>query len=231
VSKDVKVIVWNWSWSYYEADPQKNIISSLPDDVILLADFERGGMMANTEGEYCVDEYSLSYTGPSERFQGAVSAAREKGLRVYAKFQIGVTHEIATVPYFPVLFKLAEKFKRAAEGGVAGVLECWNFGNILSLNTELANWFSWKPLPSDTVAFLRKIAVREYGEPAADLFVRAWRIFSEATDNYPFSNPFIYDSPIHHGGAQPLIFKKTGKPLAVTWLLPAIPNEGGDRAA
>jgi hypothetical protein len=220
VSNDVKVIAWNWSWSYFEEDPQENIVGMLPADVILMADFERGGKRVADGMEHYVDEYSLSYIGPSERFQGAVNAAKERGMKFYAKLQIGVTHEIATVPYFPVPFKLIEKFTEAGRCGVSGAMECWNFGNILSLNTEIANWFSWSPQPVNADDFMRKIAIREYGEPSSDLFVQAWRIFSRATDYYPFSNQYIYEGPMHHGGAQPLFFKKINKPLAMTWLLP-----------
>lgn len=42
VSSTAQIIVWNWSWHLYEANPNPTIVAALPDDVILMAGFERG---------------------------------------------------------------------------------------------------------------------------------------------------------------------------------------------
>ena len=89
----------------YEDEPQESVIKSLPLEVIIMADFERGGKRITNGHPHVVDEYSLCYVGPSERFKGASAAARRLKHQVFAKLQIGVTHEIATVPHFPVYHK------------------------------------------------------------------------------------------------------------------------------
>jgi len=43
VRPDAEVIVWNWSWTLYEDDPQEGVIRALPPEVNIMADFERGG--------------------------------------------------------------------------------------------------------------------------------------------------------------------------------------------
>ena len=146
--------------------------------------------------------------------------ARAAGRQVYAKLQIGVTHEIATVPYYPLLPNIAEKLLRLVRAGGSGAMECWNFGNFLSRNTEVANWFSWEPLPESPGQLLRQIAARDFGAAAADSFVAAWGRFCEAAEFFPFDNKFVYDGPMHIGGAYPLFAEKTGKPMAMSWLLP-----------
>ena len=220
VAPDAKVIAWNWSWSMYEKDPQKGIIEKIPEDVIIMGDFERGGERTIDGFKHVVDEYSLSYVGPSERFRGTAQLARKLGHEIYAKLQIGVTHEIATVPYFPVLYKLAQKFLNLKKEGGTGAMECWNFGNILSRNTELANWFSWKPLPENIDEILTKIAIRDFGEEAGRSFVKAWEYFSKATDYFPFDIQFVYWGPQNFGGAYPLFLKKKNVHMPVPWLLP-----------
>ena len=214
-----EVIVWNWSWDMYEDDPQPGVIEALPPDVCVMGDFERGGERVTDGFRHLVDEYSLSYVGPSERFQGTAAAARRREQPVYAKLQIGVTHEIATVPNFPVYRKLAEKFVQLREHKVSGAMESWNFGNILSLNTEVANWFSWTPAPDDIDGFLTQLAARDFGKSAAAGFARAWRLFSQAADHYPFSIPLVYWGPQQFGPAFPLFFEKIDRHMPIPWLL------------
>ncbi|MDP8218398.1 MAG: glycoside hydrolase family 20 zincin-like fold domain-containing protein [Candidatus Theseobacter exili] len=217
---EAKVIAWNWSWAGREDDIERKIIESIPDDVILMADFERGGKREIDGFEHMVDEYSLSYIGPSERFSQAKKLADKLGKQVYAKTQIGVTHEIATVPYFPILPKIAEKYRRLVEVGGKGVMACWNFGNILSRNTELANWFSWSPSPESAEEILQKMAERDFGTRHAEMFMKAWNIFSQATDWFPFSNKFVYTAPMNFGAAYQFYWEKTDKPMKIPWLLP-----------
>lgn len=216
-----QVIVWNWSWMLYEDEPQESVIKSLPPKVIIMADFERGGKRITNGHPHVVDEYSLCYVGPSERFKGASAAARRLRHQVFAKLQIGVTHEIATVPHFPVYHKFAEKFIQIKKNRVGGAMSCWNFGNILSLKTELANRFSWAPQPRSVESELKRMAVRDFGEKAAPDFVAAWRIFSRACDHYPFSVPLLYWGPQHFGPAYPLFFRKVGRHMPIPWLLPS----------
>ena len=217
---DAKVIAWNWSWRHF----QPRIITELPADVILMADFERGGTRTGNGTEHKVDEYSLNYVGPSERFLNAAKEAKKTAHEVYAKLQICATHEISTVPYYPVLFNLARKFANLREQNVTGAVNCWNFGNFLSRNTELSNWFSWSPLPEDIDKLLLKIACRDFGDQAAAQFVAAWKIFSEATEYFPpFDNKYLYNiSPTSFGGAYPLFMERIGLPLPPPWLLPDI---------
>lgn len=42
-SRRMRVVAWNWSWTAYEKAPCTGIIAQLPKDVVVMADFERGG--------------------------------------------------------------------------------------------------------------------------------------------------------------------------------------------
>ena len=221
VDPTAKVMAWNWSWSMYEDDPQTALIRSLPDDVIVVAGVERGGTKRTLDREHPCDEYSLSYVGPSERFHGAAAAAAASGREVYAKLQIGNTHEIATVPSFPVLENVARKFLALRQYNVSGAVECWNFGNFLSHNTEVANELSWDPLPDSVDSLLIKVASRDFGAAAAQRCVAAWKGFSRAArDCYPMDMTFVYWAPVNFGGAHPFFYEPVDRHMAVPWLLP-----------
>ena len=68
-SPEANIIVWNWSWNFYEANPCPTIVNALPDDIILMAGFERGGRKKILGKMRVIDEYSLGYVGPSPTFR------------------------------------------------------------------------------------------------------------------------------------------------------------------
>lgn len=202
-SPSAKVIAWNWSWYIIEPDPQKKLISLLPQDVILLGDFERGGYKKVLDKRLEIDEYSLSYTGPSPRFKKLFCLAKKRGMKVTAKLQIGSTHELVTVPYIPVPYKIAEKFYRMRKMGVDGYLGCWIFGGDISPMSKVAGKMSVNPSFSPSEA-VKQVAIEEFGKEPAGYVLKAWRYFSSAWGNYPFSNYFIYRSPVNYATVYPL---------------------------
>jgi len=215
-----EVIVWNWSWSMWHADPQTEVVRALPKDVAVMGDFERGSERVTDGFKHLIDEYSLSFVGPADRFTGTAREAAAGGRRIFAKLQVGTTHEIGSIPHFPLYRNLAEKFRRLEALGVTGAMECWNFGNILSPNTRLAQDFSWDPMPKSVDAWLTDFATRHFGAGAVKGFLAAQRHFSRAATHYPHSIPFLYWGPQHFGPAYPLLFEKVGKPTPVAWMLP-----------
>ena len=135
------LVIWNWSWTHYEAAPCRNMLARLPGDVTLLADFERGGLRRTTEGAVKVDEYSLGYAGPSEDFVQVKACCDRLGIPVMAKLQIGTTHELGTVPNLPAIGNLYEKARKMREMGIVDFMGCWNFGNFRSANSAAFLYF------------------------------------------------------------------------------------------
>ncbi len=212
------VIAWNWSWYILEPDPQKKLISLLPKDVILQGDFERGGFQNILNKRLEIDEYSLSYTGPSPRFKKLFALARKRGMRVIAKLQIGTTHELVTVPYLPVPYIIAEKVNRLRKLGADGYLGCWIFGGNVSVMSKVAGKMSVNATMTPAKA-VGEVAIEEFGEEAAGYVAKAWKHFSAAWKNYPFSIPFLYYSPINYATAYPLTLDAKAVPRIPSWKL------------
>lgn len=219
-SKSVKVIAWNWSWTSYDKAPCPSIINRLPKDVILMAGFERGGSKNILGKRRSIDEYSLSYIGPSLQFENTVKIAREQGIEVIAKLQIGVTHELASVPNLPLITHLYEKAAGMRKNGISEFMGCWNFGNMLTANSAAVNRFmNTQKLPG------KKKALMDFAEdyfPGCDaiLVVEAWERFSESMKTYPFSIPFMYNGPLNYSLAYPLKpGPLTGKPMGRSWIV------------
>ncbi len=222
-----EVIAWNWSWSHYEGDPQSGVLDRLPADAIVMGDFERGQPTAACGFAYTNDEYSIKVVGPSERFRGVADYLHARGRPVYAKIQIGTTHENPSVPNLPTLGKVAQKYVALREAGVSGMMTCWNFGNMPSLGTEVAGELSFDPVPDRLEDALWRVAARNFGAAVADDVVAGWLKLSAAQDDYPSSIPVMYNGPIARGPAFRFEFDRLDKAFPHSWLLDADPR--GDR--
>lgn len=220
-----EVIAWNWSWSWYEKDPQARIICRLPRGITLMADFERGDTKVILGKPRVIDEYALSFAGPSRRFTGSCTTARRRGMKVMAKLQIGTTHELATVPNLPLIGSLYEKARAMRKLRIRSFMGCWNFGNMLTANTAAFNRFlTTKRLPSRRQA-LGAFAHDYFPGCDATQVVEAWETFGEAMESYPFCIPFMYRGPLNYAVAhdiEPGLLDK--RPVGPSWL----PAERGD---
>jgi hypothetical protein len=221
-----RILAWNWSWSMWYADPQGEIISRLHPPVELLADWERGGTTTWRNAPLLIDEYSLRYVGPSERFLGSQRAAGHASLPIHAKLQIGATHEIATVPNLPLIGNLHRKLVRLHEHNIAGVMATWNFGCSLTLNSFAFGLFCADPvLYHDYATFTAELARQYFGAVDVSRLRQAWRHFAEAFEHHPFSIHFLYWSPLNYAPAVALGPYYRGQPLGPAWLV----HELGDR--
>ena len=197
------VIAWNWAWP---RNHDMEIVERTARDVKLMFDFERGGWKTIGGKPRFVDEYSLSYAGPSERFLRLHAAARRRGLDVFAKLQIGTTHELATVPNLPLIPSLWAKAAWLRTHEMAGFLGCWCFGNRLSLNTYAFNRFLSLegPAPDDEPSALAAVAREYFNIRDASGVLDAWRAFAQVFDHYPFQLSLLYFGPMNYALAYPL---------------------------
>lgn len=219
-SASAEVIAWNWSWEHPE--DESAIIDTLPGDVILLADFERGGYKDLLRRKhFFMDEYSIGYAGPSEKFLRLFGETSKKPMRHMAKLQLGTTHELATVVSLPVISSLYKKADFLRKNHLAGFMGCWNFGNALpNLNVEAFNYFVSSDCPDDQDAALRKFAEMKFPGCNIDLVLAAWEQFERTMYYYPFTILFIYFGVQNYTLAYDEIYRPaplTGKLVGGSW--------------
>jgi hypothetical protein len=225
VRADMKIIAWNWSWSFYEPIPCTGILNGLPRDVILMADFERGGHKRIHGKDTVIDEYSLGFAGPSRQFMESYEIARSRGLDVMAKLQFGTTHELTTVPNLPILGNVIAKALAVRRLGLVGFMGCWNVGNSLSANTTAFTDMLAGHLPEDIPSALVAFAAGYFPGCDAARVAAAWLKFGEAMDHYPFSTAFLYSGPANFTFILPIQpAPLTGKSMGRSWMM----DERGD---
>jgi hypothetical protein len=198
----------------------------IPEGVALQHNFESEGGREQLGRWRRAGDYWLSYIGPSPRFVDCAGRAAAHGTRMFAKLQVGCSHEVASVPFVPVPGNLYQKYQAMHGLGVSGVMQCWYFGNYPGVMNRAAGELAFAPFPESEDAFLLELARRDWG-PDAPAVVEAWKRFSQGYDNYPLSAIFGYYGPMANGVVWPLYLKPRDLPLEPTWKLEYPPS--GDR--
>lgn len=221
-SPSARCIAWNWGWAEcIEPDPQTTLLARLPKDVIVLADWERGGRHTMPDGrEHVIDEYSLSYVGPSARFMEVYEAATQLGVSTMVKLQVGTTHELATVPNLPLVDHLYEKLRAAEALAVDGMLATWNFGNAFSLNTAAVAQFIADPQRPTTPVFVARLATQYFPGTDGAAVAGAIEQFSTAMAYFPFDLALLYYGPANYALAYPLTLAPLqGSSMGWSWMM------------
>ncbi|MBE6582450.1 MAG: hypothetical protein E7648_04205 [Ruminococcaceae bacterium] len=220
-------ISWTYGHRYWDDDDITDYIRNTPTDIVIMQNFEDRGLDTQLGKPRIAYDYWLSYPGPSDMFALSARTAREHGNPAYAKMQVCSSHEIATVPYIPAPGILFDKYKKARELGVTGIMECWYFGNYPSLMNRASTELSYMDDFSDKTAFLIELASRLYGKSRASKVADAWSAFEEGYRNYPTNIMFSYYGPMHDGVVWDLSPIPVNRSLPRSWQLTDPPD--GDR--
>lgn len=200
---------WGKTWTIAGA-------AAVPPGVALQLNFEQGGRARQLGKLRTARDYFLSYIGPSDVFKKCARQALANGTRMFAKLQVGNSHEVATTPFVPVPGNLYRKYRAMHKLGVSGVMQCWYFGNYPSPMTKAAGLLSFAPFPKTEKAFLMTMAQRDWGQHAGQA-VNAWQFMQAGYANYPLTTLFGYFGPMHDGVVWPLHLKPVDASLAPTW--------------
>ena len=209
VSPAAKIIAWDWSWGVVEDDPQRALIAALPEEVTLQVDFERGTPAERLGRKTLIDEYSLSVPGPSPRAQKHIAQAKQRGMPVMAKVQIGNSWELGLLPFIPVPDLIAKKCSALRRAGVEGAMLSWTLGTWPGPNWLLPAATSVRTFPIRTKCWM--MSRNDTGQLGSRRTKGVVRIFARILAEYPYSNPLVYSSPVQQGPAHPLWLQPSGQ--------------------
>lgn len=220
-------ISWTYEHRLWALGEIGEYVEKVPSDVALMQNFEDNGRCEQLGKKRVAVDYWLAYDGPSEMFSYTAQKARAEGKTCYAKMQVCCSHEIASVPYIPVPGLIYDKFTRAKELGVTGVMESWYFGNYPCLMSKAAEILSFDRTFSSKREFLLEFAKLYYSVTDAPIVERAWECFEKAYRQYPVNVMFSYYGPMHDGVVWELSLLPKNYSLSRSWLL--IDPTDGDR--
>jgi hypothetical protein len=216
---DAELVSWPygqyWSWG-----DEMTVTSAgrLPQGVILQHNFESSAVGEQCGRKIRIFDYWLSFIGPSRLFADCAQAAVRGGNRMFAKLQVGCSHEVATAPFVPVPGHLFRKYRAMHELGVSGVMQCWYFGNYPGLMNQAAGELAFAPFPASEDAFLLNLARRDWGA-AAPRVVKAWQWFQSGYSNFPLNHVFGWYGPMHDAPTWPLHLDPADRTISPSWEL------------
>lgn len=190
---NAEVIANLWGWSTYMGWTEEQLINGiklLDKDVSVMCvsefdlNIEKGGVKSR------IIDYSIANPGPGEVAKKALSFAKEKGHKTYAKIQVNNSWECSAVPYLPVFDLTYEHIKNLTEIGVEDYLLTWTLGGYPSPTMDMIADYS-----SQKESFnLQKWYDKFFGEKSKDVQLAVDKICS-AFREYPFSIQNLYLSP------------------------------------
>ena len=190
---NAEVIANLWGWSTYMDWTEEMLINGitlLDKDVSVLCvsefdlDIEKGGVKSR------IIDYSIANPGPGEVAKKALSFAKEKGHKTYAKIQVNNSWECSAVPYLPVFDLTYEHIKNLTEIGVEDYLLTWTLGGYPSPTMDMIADFSSQKESFSLSNWYDKF----FGEKSKTVQKAVDKICS-AFREYPFSIQNLYLSP------------------------------------
>jgi len=205
INPAAELISWPYGQFWYWEDESliTKAAAHVPVGTTLMHNFESSAQIKQLGKIRRAYDYWLSFPGPSAIFRKCARILRSKGTPLYAKLQVGCSHETASVPCVPVPGILYRKYRTMHALGVTGAFYGWHTGNYPSIMTKAAGELAFAPLPKTEDEFLLRLARREWGKHAPKA-VKAWKHFQNGYSEYPVNHQFGWSGPMHDSSAWPL---------------------------
>lgn len=210
VNPDLEVIFNTYNCGWVDSDIRRDFLAKMPKELTIHATFDIFRMIVRGDLKCPVMDYSAVAAEPGEYFHTEVKNASSLGFRTRATTNTGgLTWDFGCIPYEPIPFRFARRMLKLKEYtlscGLDSFYETHHYGWWPNPANDIAKEVFFTDGEADLEKVCTKIAVREYGEEAANSIVQAWHIWSDAMDNYVASNEDQY-GPWRVGPAYPFIF-------------------------
>ena len=226
IKPDAEFISWTYGHRSWSLENIGKYVEYTNSDVVLMQNFEDGGIETQLGKKQISLDYWLSVPGPSEMFEHTAKSAMKFPHEMWAKLQVCCSHEIASIPYVPVPGIIYDKLTRAKELNVKGFMESWYFGNYPCLMSRGVGLMSFKNYDEKN-DFLLDLAKLYWNEEEAPKVVEAWNCFENGYINYPINSLMGYYGPAHDSVVWDLALKPRNFSLPRSWQLLDPPD--GDR--
>ncbi|MBE6394087.1 MAG: hypothetical protein E7044_08560 [Lentisphaerae bacterium] len=205
---EAKMIVYDWEWRQVPEDRLNvekevafvsRVLPLLPENIYLATVSENALDIDICNTQFRLSDYSVSLIGPSEKSKAIWREADKLGIPVTAKIQANNSWELSSVPYIPVPYLIWEHLENLKKAGVRGLMLSWTLGGYPGGNLELIN------------SSPEECAARKFHPALAEKVCRAWKCFSDAFREYPFSQSLLYTGPANYGPKNLLFLQPSGR--------------------
>lgn len=213
---DAYVAAWPYTTSGWERPDRLEFIRRLPQNVAFMLSVEKDEAYRKDGYIKQIWDYSIDYAGPAEPMRRCAAACRKAGRSIVVKTETGIGLEVIQFPYVPAMQRLADKWQGVRDLAPFAVHQSWLFFGMFGSRAEaLGLWAAYAPEMSRD-AFLRQLAIRDFGPTAAPLVIEAWQYMSESMGRLPLLQfNHYYVGPSFLGPCHPLVSEKGMKLSAV----------------
>lgn len=210
---DAEIIFWTYNFGRAPLDARIEFIQKLPQDITLLVTFN---MFQPVELENCtaiVQDYSLSYPHPSDRFLVDAAEAKKRNIRLYSMVNTGGrTWDFGVAPYEPFPWQWdtlhREILQAGKEFGLCGLMESHHFGFTPSfIAMQAKQTFTQGGLALED--YLQNWAMR-VGQEHWECLLEGMKLVDQSIHWYVASNENQY-GPYRIGPAFPFCLRKVYK--------------------
>lgn len=212
VNPDVEVIFSTYNWGWAPLETRVSFLKNFPKGITLQVTYEIFKQHQIGELKCPVMDYTISAADPGYYFTSEAENAAALGIeriRVTSNLA-GATWDFGPAPYVPVpqrwirrMLTLKHYLKTC---GVTSFYDNHHYGWWPNPCIDLAKEIFSSDATDDLDAFLKRIAVRDFGAAAAPKVVETWALWSKAMDHYVASNEDQY-GPWRTGPSYPFIFQ------------------------
>jgi hypothetical protein len=224
---DAEFFGWFYAAFHMPGEPENDlrlqIAEAWSSEATIIHNLETGGVNEQLGRAHVVQDYSLSWAGPSEYF----FSMAEKLPKIAAKMQTGSSHEDASVPYFPVPSILYERYRNLRKVHCKAVMQCWYFGCAPGIMNRAAGRLSFDPFPNDENSFLCELARPQWAD-AAPTVAAAWKLLAQGYRHFPENLKFKWFGPLHNSIVCPWHVFPADLPIAPSYTQD-FPKNSGDR--
>ena len=212
VNPNTEVIFSTYNWGWAPLETRVNFLKNFPKGITLQITYEIFKQHQIGDLKCPVMDYTISAAEPGYYFTSEAENAAALGIekiRVTSNLA-GTTWDFGAAPYVPVpqrwirrMLTLKHYLKTC---GVTSFYENHHYGWWPNPCIDLSKEIFSSNAAEDIDAFLKRIAIRDYGTEAAPKVVETWALWSKAMDYYVASNEDQY-GPWRTGPSYPFIFQ------------------------
>jgi hypothetical protein len=231
INPAIEVLPWDYNIDFRPSavELKRYVIARYPQDVMPLITWENGKELVRDGERGYLKDYAINEVGPAEVAAAQIDAARNRGMKVFAKADTFASWMFGTFPYIPAPGQWNRRYQELEKRRIDGTMETWSYGFKPNFVAELRAWSSWSGAPPFT-ELLQAVARREFGRGAEDFVLTAWNHFNRAIQLLPDTGPNMGTT---NAIGAPLFFQKPKARAIVvehSWSTPGI-QAGGVRVS
>lgn len=196
IKPDVDIILSSYNWGYQDAALREELVSNLPEGVILECGWEMFEYYDLDGVREACSDYSLRVAEPGYYFRTEAESCAKYGVKLQTIANTGgKTWDIGAIPFDPAPYRWAERHeamrKAYYENNLSALSDSIHYGVYPSFITEIAKWAFAEPLV-DLDELIPKILAMHFGKAELDKVDGAMKLWSEAFANMVPTNEDQY---------------------------------------